>query len=77
MQKIEEIAHATRTQKIGFLAFQVKAKYWFTLLRSMEDMTNTDDPIDILGLINAPKPLKVLSSNVFCGSAQNVVTIAV
>uniref|UniRef100_A0A915C2K7 Transmembrane protein n=1 Tax=Parascaris univalens TaxID=6257 RepID=A0A915C2K7_PARUN len=39
---------------------KVKAKYLFALLRSMEDMSNLDDPLDILGLVNETKPLKAL-----------------
>ncbi|VDM36879.1 unnamed protein product [Toxocara canis] len=39
---------------------KVKAKYWFYLVKSMEDMSNLDDPLDILGLVNEPKPLKAL-----------------
>uniref|UniRef100_F1KW98 Protein unc-80 n=1 Tax=Ascaris suum TaxID=6253 RepID=F1KW98_ASCSU len=39
---------------------KVKAKYLFALLRSMEDMSNLDDPLDILGLVNEAKPLKAL-----------------
>ncbi|VDN04676.1 unnamed protein product [Thelazia callipaeda] len=39
---------------------KVKAKYWFKLLHSMESMADTNDPIDILGLVNEAKPLKRL-----------------
>ncbi|KAL4003818.1 hypothetical protein ACH3XW_9180 [Acanthocheilonema viteae] len=39
---------------------KVKAKYWFNLLHSMENMSEMEDPIDILGLVNETKPLKAL-----------------
>ncbi|MFH4979615.1 hypothetical protein AB6A40_006324 [Gnathostoma spinigerum] len=39
---------------------KVKAKYWFNLLKRMEEMSDLDDPMDILGLVNEPKPLKAL-----------------
>uniref|UniRef100_A0A0R3RUV0 Protein unc-80 n=1 Tax=Elaeophora elaphi TaxID=1147741 RepID=A0A0R3RUV0_9BILA len=39
---------------------KVKAKYWFNLLHSMEDMSEMEDPIDILDLVNETKPLKAL-----------------
>ncbi|KAM3722777.1 Protein unc-80 [Dirofilaria immitis] len=39
---------------------KVKAKYWFNLLHSMEDMADMNDPIDVLGLINEARPLKAL-----------------
>ncbi|CAJ0578771.1 unnamed protein product, partial [Mesorhabditis spiculigera] len=39
---------------------RVKAKYWFALLKAMEEMSNEADPLDILGLVPHPKPLKAL-----------------
>ncbi|VDK78150.1 unnamed protein product [Litomosoides sigmodontis] len=39
---------------------KVKAKYWFNLLHSMEDMGEMEDPIGILDLVNETKPLKAL-----------------
>ncbi|EFO18005.2 hypothetical protein LOAG_10492 [Loa loa] len=39
---------------------KVKAKYWFNLLHSMEDMNDMNDPIHILDLVNETKPLKAL-----------------
>ncbi|CAG9539348.1 unnamed protein product, partial [Cercopithifilaria johnstoni] len=39
---------------------KVKAKYWFNLLHSMEDMNDLEDPINILDLVNETKPLKAL-----------------
>ncbi|VDK68792.1 unnamed protein product [Anisakis simplex] len=39
---------------------KVKAKYWFNLLKSMEDMASLEDPLDILGLVNETKPLRAL-----------------
>lgn len=38
---------------------KVKAKYWFNLVKKMEEMTN-EDPLDILGLVPYEKPLKAL-----------------
>ncbi|CAJ0941559.1 unnamed protein product, partial [Mesorhabditis belari] len=51
---------------------RVKAKYWFALLKAMEDMNDESDPLDILGLVPHPKPLKALDlcyrddANSFC-----------
>ncbi|CAI5452393.1 unnamed protein product [Caenorhabditis angaria] len=50
---------------------RVKAKYWFNLIKKMEDMTD-EDPLDILGLVPYDKPLKALDlcyrddPNTFC-----------
>lgn len=38
---------------------RVKAKYFFGLLKAMENMKDMDDQLDILGLVPHPKPLKV------------------
>ncbi|VDM59235.1 unnamed protein product [Angiostrongylus costaricensis] len=51
---------------------RVKAKYWFTLLKHMEDMSDETDQFDILGLVPYDKPLKALDlcyrddPNTFC-----------
>ncbi|KAJ1363609.1 Unc-80p [Parelaphostrongylus tenuis] len=51
---------------------RVKAKYWFTLLKHMEDMNDETDQFDILGLVPYDKPLKALDlcyrddPNTFC-----------
>uniref|UniRef100_A0A0N4UG78 DUF3453 domain-containing protein n=1 Tax=Dracunculus medinensis TaxID=318479 RepID=A0A0N4UG78_DRAME len=39
---------------------KIKAKYWFSLIRSMEDMSDLHDFLDILGLVNEAKPLKAI-----------------
>ncbi|CAD6199380.1 unnamed protein product [Caenorhabditis auriculariae] len=50
---------------------RVKAKYWFNLVKRMEEI-NDDDPFDILGLVPYDKPLKALDlcyrddPNTFC-----------
>uniref|UniRef100_A0A8R1DJA0 UNC80 domain-containing protein n=1 Tax=Caenorhabditis japonica TaxID=281687 RepID=A0A8R1DJA0_CAEJA len=38
---------------------RVKAKYWFNLIKRMEEITD-EDPLDILGLVPYEKPLKAL-----------------
>lgn len=51
---------------------RVKAKYWFTLLKNMENMGDETDQFDILGLVPYDKPLKALDlcyrddPNTFC-----------
>ncbi|KJH51441.1 hypothetical protein DICVIV_02357 [Dictyocaulus viviparus] len=51
---------------------RVKAKYWFTLLKNMENMSDDADQFDILGLVPYEKPLKALDlcyrddPNTFC-----------
>ncbi|MCP9264094.1 Protein unc-80 [Dirofilaria immitis] len=47
-------------RKPFYYKWQVKAKYWFNLLHSMEDMADMNDPIDVLGLVNEARPLKAL-----------------
>uniref|UniRef100_A0A1I7V2P0 UNC80 domain-containing protein n=1 Tax=Caenorhabditis tropicalis TaxID=1561998 RepID=A0A1I7V2P0_9PELO len=50
---------------------RVKAKYWFNLIKKMEEITD-EDPLDILGLVPYEKPLKALDlcyrddPNTFC-----------
>ncbi|ULT92650.1 hypothetical protein L3Y34_010030 [Caenorhabditis briggsae] len=50
---------------------RVKAKYWFNLIKKMEEITD-EDPLDILGLVPYEKPLKTLDlcyrddPNTFC-----------
>ncbi|CAB3399025.1 unnamed protein product [Caenorhabditis bovis] len=50
---------------------RVKAKYWFNLVKKMEDVSE-DDQLDILGLVPYEKPLKALDlcyrddPNTFC-----------
>ncbi|KIH68257.1 hypothetical protein ANCDUO_01401 [Ancylostoma duodenale] len=51
---------------------RVKAKYWFALLKNMENMSDDNDQFDILGLVPYDKPLKALDlcyrddPNTFC-----------
>ncbi|KAK6755856.1 hypothetical protein RB195_014320 [Necator americanus] len=51
---------------------RVKAKYWFVLLKNMENMSDDSDQFDILGLVPYDKPLKALDlcyrddPNAFC-----------
>ncbi|EYC17969.1 hypothetical protein Y032_0029g1983 [Ancylostoma ceylanicum] len=51
---------------------RVKAKYWFALLKNMENMSDDYDQFDILGLVPYDKPLKALDlcyrddPNTFC-----------
>ncbi|CAI2352462.1 unnamed protein product [Caenorhabditis sp. 36 PRJEB53466] len=50
---------------------RVKAKYWFYLIKKMEEITD-EDPLDILGLVPYEKPLRALDlcyrddPNTFC-----------
>ncbi|EGT33036.1 CBN-UNC-80 protein [Caenorhabditis brenneri] len=50
---------------------RVKAKYWFNLIKKMEEITD-EDPLDILGLVPYEKPLRALDlcyrddPNTFC-----------
>ncbi|KAK0415429.1 hypothetical protein QR680_011941 [Steinernema hermaphroditum] len=41
-------------------AMKIKAKYFFQLCNAMENMNNMNDPLDILSLVEHPKPLKAL-----------------
>uniref|UniRef100_A0A1I8AAC8 Protein unc-80 homolog n=1 Tax=Steinernema glaseri TaxID=37863 RepID=A0A1I8AAC8_9BILA len=53
-------------------AMKIKAKYFFQLCNAMENMNNMSDPLDILALVDHPKPLKALDlcyrddPNTFC-----------